>query len=39
MPITISGSTGISGVDGTASSPAIQGADTFDAGNINILYE
>lgn len=28
MPITISGSTGISGVDGTASSPALQGADT-----------
>jgi hypothetical protein len=28
MPIIISGSTGISGVDGTASSPALQGADT-----------
>ena len=28
MTITISGSTGISGVDGTASSPALQGADT-----------
>ena len=28
MPITISGSTGIAGVDGTASSPALQGADT-----------
>ena len=34
MPITISGSTGISGVDGTASSPAIQGADT----NTGVFY-
>jgi len=28
MPITISGSTGIAGVDGTASTPAVQGTDT-----------
>lgn len=28
MPITISGSTGIAGVDGSASTPAIQGTDT-----------
>jgi hypothetical protein len=28
MPITISGSTGIAGVDGSASIPAIQGSDT-----------
>jgi hypothetical protein len=28
MPITISGSTGIAGVDGTAASPAIEGSDT-----------
>jgi len=34
MPIIISGSTGISGVDGTASSPAIQGADT----NTGVFY-
>jgi hypothetical protein len=34
MPITISGSTGISGVDGTASSPAVQGADT----NTGVFY-
>jgi hypothetical protein len=34
MPITISGSTGIAGVDGTASSPAIQGADT----NTGVFY-
>ena len=34
MPITISGSTGISGVDGTASAPAIQGADT----NTGVFY-
>lgn len=34
MPITISGSTGISGVDGTVSSPAVQGADT----NTGVYY-
>jgi hypothetical protein len=34
MPIIISGSTGISGVDGTVSSPAIQGADT----NTGVFY-
>ena len=28
MPITISGSTGIAGVDGSASTPAVQGTDT-----------
>jgi hypothetical protein len=28
MPITISGSTGIAGVDGSASTPALQGTDT-----------
>lgn len=28
MPITISGSTGIAGVDGSAASPAIEGSDT-----------
>jgi hypothetical protein len=28
MPITINGSTGISGVDGSASTPALQGTDT-----------
>ena len=28
MPITINGSTGIAGVDGSASTPAIQGTDT-----------
>lgn len=28
MPVTISGSTGVSGVDGSASSPAIEGVDT-----------
>ena len=34
MPITISGSTGISGVDGTVATPAVQGADT----NTGIYY-
>jgi hypothetical protein len=34
MPITISGSTGVSGVDGTASSPAVRGADT----NTGVFY-
>jgi hypothetical protein len=34
MPITISGSTGIAGVDGTASSPAVRGADT----NTGVFY-
>lgn len=33
MPITINGSTGISGVDGSA------GTDAFDGGSINILFE
>jgi hypothetical protein len=28
MPITISGSTGIAGVDGSAATPAVQGTDT-----------
>jgi hypothetical protein len=28
MPLTISGSTGIAGVDGSASTPAVQGTDT-----------
>jgi len=34
MPITISGSTGIAGVDGSASTPALQGTDT----NTGIFY-
>jgi len=34
MPITISGSTGIAGVDGSASTPAVQGTDT----NTGIYY-
>jgi len=28
MAVTINGSTGISGIDGTAATPAVQGADT-----------
>ena len=28
MPVVINGTTGISGVDGTAASPAIEGSDT-----------
>ena len=28
MPIEISGTTGISGVDGSASAPAVQGSDS-----------
>lgn len=34
MPITISGSTGVAGVDGSASTPAIQGGDT----NTGVFY-
>jgi hypothetical protein len=34
MPITISGSTGIAGVDGSAATPAVQGTDT----NTGIYY-
>ena len=34
MPITISGSTGIAGVDGSASTPAVQGTDT----NTGVYY-
>jgi hypothetical protein len=51
MPITINGTTGISGVDGSAGTKTLSGTldrvrittangtDTFDAGSINILYE
>jgi hypothetical protein len=34
MPLTISGSTGIAGIDGSASTPALQGTDT----NTGIFY-
>jgi hypothetical protein len=34
MPVTINGTTGISGVDGSASTPAVQGSDT----NTGIFY-
>jgi len=34
MPITINGTTGVSGVDGSASTPAVQGSDT----NTGIFY-
>lgn len=34
MPITINGSTGVSGVDGSASTPALQGTD----GNTGVIF-
>ena len=42
MPITISGSTGVAGVDGSASTPAVQGTDTntgitFGSDTVNIV--